>query len=303
MAGLTQQIHDLSSPAWDTSSADRVEEHHPNGAPGPHSNQNGHETLHLQLVRAIEGEIVPRLMLVHRTPAVVDSGAAARLIGADGVVRFGELVLHGDVHAMKSHVDGLRGAGMTLESVYVDLFVPTARHLGVLWNEDLSTFAEVTIGLCRLQQLTRLLGSECTDDCEPNRRVLLAALHGEQHTFGLVIVAEFFRRAGWDVTEAIDVSAEALAVSVAGDWFDIVGLCASSEQRLAGVAMAVDLVRGRSINPSLGVLVGGPAFQEHPEWAARVGADATVVDARFAAQQATELVANLPREERSAQRL
>lgn len=302
MAGLTQQIHDLSSPSWDSGLDNPVDESHRTGASAPiSSRQNGHETLHLQLVRAIEGEIVPRLMLVHRPQTVAGSSDGARLIGPDGVVRFADLVLHGDVQAMKVHVEGLRGVGLSIESVYVDLFIPAARHLGVLWDEDLATFAEVTIALCRLQQLTRLLGSESADECEPNKRVLLAALHGEQHTFGLVVVAEFFRRAGWDVTEALDVSTEALSTSVAEDWFDVIGLCASSERRLAGVAAAIAVVRGRSINPSIGVLVGGPAFLEHPEWAARVGADASVVDARFAAQQARELIANLPREDRSAQ--
>ena len=33
------------------------------------------------------------------------------------------------------------------------------------------------------------------------RRILLTAVPGEQHSFGLYMVAEFFRRAGWDVVD------------------------------------------------------------------------------------------------------
>lgn len=130
MAGLTQQSHDLSSSTWDSSLENPFDECHRNGTSAPTSSRsNGHDTLHLQLVRAIEGEIVPRLMLVHRSQPAVGGTEGARLVGAEGVVRFADLAMHGDVQAMKAHVDGLRGEGLSIECVYVDLFIPDRKSV------------------------------------------------------------------------------------------------------------------------------------------------------------------------------
>jgi methanogenic corrinoid protein MtbC1 len=44
------------------------------------------------------------------------------------------------------------------------------------------------------------------------------------------------------------------------------------------------------MNPSILVLVGGPAFLENPDLAGRIGADATAADAPSAVRCATDLL-------------
>ena len=43
--------------------------------------------------------------------------------------------------------------GASVETLYLDLLAPTARHLGDLWDADVCDFTEVTVGLGRLQQV------------------------------------------------------------------------------------------------------------------------------------------------------
>ena len=49
-------------------------------------------------------------------------------------------------------------------------------------------------------------------------------------------------------------------------------------------------IRAKSRNPSVGVMVGGKPFIDHPELVARVGADCTANDGRRAAIEAARLL-------------
>ena len=156
------------------------------------------------LERTIEEEVIPRLVLARRGAAKTSSISApdGSTPGPTEVLKFAGLMLTADVAAAHAFVGALRQRGTPVESLYLDLLAPAARHLGDLWCADACDFATVTMGLGRLQQLLHELspafGGEL-EHREHGRRALLVPVPGEQHTFGLLMVVEFFRRAGWDV--------------------------------------------------------------------------------------------------------
>jgi methanogenic corrinoid protein MtbC1 len=251
-----------------------------------------------QLARMIESEIIPRLMLAHRRPTAALEALEAPAM--QDIVEFGALVLAHDSTLALSYVEALRARGTTLETVYLQLLAPTARHLGKLWEADACDFTEVTLGLCRLQQVLNQLRSEFCNEAEHprrGRRALLVSAPGEQHTFGLSMVAEFFRRAGWDVWGGLSASREELISLVRAEWFGVIGFSVSCETRLETVAAAIREIRRESRNRFLGVMVGGQVFVGRPELVALVGADATAMDARLACLQAESLLALLARAE------
>ena len=186
------------------------------------------------LLRTIEAEIIPRLMLAHQTarlPILIDDVSPPTL-GHEDVVAFAALVLSQQAGAAIAQVEVLRAQGVALEALYLDLLAPAARHLGELWEADLCDFTQVTLGLWRLQQVMHELSpafqNEATYSLQ-RRRVLLAPAPGSQHTLGLFMVAEFFRRAGWDVSAEPAASAAELAAADGRDWFDVVGLSMGTE--------------------------------------------------------------------------
>lgn len=250
-----------------------------------------------QLARAIEHEIIPRLMLAHRstllrTPEPVIDDAVSR----DDVLRFAKLVLSHDEDLALEGVEAFRRRGITIDKIYLDLLAPTARHLGDMWDEDLCSFTDVTVGLGRLQRVLRDLSSSFGQSVEHpsgGRRILLLPSPGEQHTFGLVMVAEFFGHAGWDVTGgAWAVGADGPAM-VADEWFDIVGFSLGSKNQLEALRDCIASVRHATCNRDLAVLVGGPLFGEHPEYASDVGADGMTIDGREAPALAERLIVRL----------
>lgn len=247
------------------------------------------------LVSTIESEIIPRLMLVHRSgvndapvPQLVDG-----LIAEIHVLELAQLVLRAESPTISAYVSRIRTAGVSLESLYLDLLAPTARHLGDLWDDDQCDFSEVTLALWRLQQIvyqhSPSFGTEA-NGCTGGRRILLASVPGEQHSLGLLMVTEFFRRAGWDVHAESPISSADLPGLVASDWFDVAGLSTGSECRLDVLAGSIREIRRASRNRMIRVMVGGPLFVIHPEYMMTVGADATAADAQQAVIQAENLI-------------
>jgi hypothetical protein len=75
------------------------------------------------------------------------------------------------------------------------------------------------------------------------------------------------------------------------EWFDAVGFSIGSELRLDWLTLRVAQVRQLSRNRGVLVLVGGPLLTLHPEWVARVGADASGHDGARAPELAESLLA------------
>lgn len=247
-----------------------------------------------RLAQLIASEVVPRLVLAGRA-ATCDAALETDTLapGPEDVVALVALVVADDPSAPLAYVEGLRARGMTLERLYLDLFAVVAQRLGQLWTEDLCSFADVTVGLVRLQGLLREYSPAFLPPLEvrdPRRCALLIPVPGEQHTFGLVMVAEFFLRAGWEVCGDPMISAEELSSTVRNRWFAVAGISVGNDDRLDMVATLIRRVRRDSCNRGIGVMVGGRIFAEKPELAGLVGADATATDGRQAALQAETLL-------------
>ena len=264
--------------------------------PGLRPANAANDTRMSQLARTIEEEIIPRLMLAHRTvaePMWRPAGSTYAITAAD-VQQFAKLVLSEEEDVALATIQSLRLRDVSIEKIYLDLLAPTARYLGELWEEDLCNFTDVTVGLGRLQRVLRELSPAFGRGVEhpaQGRRVLLLPSPGEQHTFGLVMVAEFFRRAGWDVTGGAWAAGSDAASMAGAEWFDVIGFSLGAEVHLEQLADSIRAVRHATCNPGLVILVGGPLFGVYPEFVGQVGADGMTIDGREAPLLAETLIA------------
>lgn len=110
-----------------------------------------------QLTRAIENEIIPRLLLAHAVPpaaqGVKPSAQPMFTSFEDRVSELAGLVLQKDVKLAASYVELVRGRGETLETIFQTLVAPAARLVGDLWKANICSSTEFTEALQRLQQL------------------------------------------------------------------------------------------------------------------------------------------------------
>lgn len=257
------------------------------------------QNLKKHLVSTIEGEIIPRLMMVHKTQSdeTASVGEGPSAVAREDIEEFAKMVVAQDDHVVNAYIEAVRARGVSVEGVFLNLLGPTAQYLGDLWTEDRCSFAEVTMGLGRLQQALRWLSRDFVygaDNTGPGRRALLIPTPGEQHTFGIYIVAEFLRRASWDVATTSPRSNDEIVSTVRKEWFAVVGLSLASELGLSKLEKVIERIRKSSRNESVAVMVGGPVFSEHPEYCEQIGADATARDAEQTVSEAENLLAESP---------
>jgi methanogenic corrinoid protein MtbC1 len=254
-----------------------------------------------RLTRALETDVIPRLVRQHRDPTARQGPTPS----AEEVQEFVDALVRDDDERTEHLMHQLRQRGVSVSSLYIDLLTPAAREIGALWEQDRVDFATATVSLGRLQRLMRHLSPDFGREvAHPSngRRVLLTQPDTEQHMFGLSMVAEFFRRDGWDVLGGVaGVGVDAVAW-VRRDWFDVAGFSIGVELSLPWLRDTIAAVRLASRNPSLVVLVGGPLFSIHPEWAGEVGADATT-DGRNAPSLAESLVTSRVQEQSGRARM
>ncbi len=249
------------------------------------------------LVRAIEFEVIPRLMLAHRSAdeCLTMPGLGGEHVTSDDVEQFTRLILLQDETLAHACIQAIRTRGVPVETIYLELLAPVARRLGEMWEDDLCDFTDVTLGLGRLHQVLQDLSSSTEPAVRPStgRRILLLPSPGEQHTFGLVMVGEMFRRAGWEVEGGPSEHALDPVARGRTTWFDVVGFSLAADVHLEQLAACIRAVRATALNRSVGIMVGGPLFNRQPDLSAYVGADATVGNGREAPDVAQALVARL----------
>jgi methanogenic corrinoid protein MtbC1 len=245
-----------------------------------------------RLARAIETDVIPRLVQAHRPAAANLSRSAAPMTTAE-IETFVVAVLQESDDSVSCCLAQHRARGVTVESIYLDLLAPTARRLGEMWEEDTCDFSTVTVALGRMQCLLRDLSPAFGTEVEhppQGRRAMFVQPRDEQHSFGLSMVAEFFRRDGWDVVGGIGGAVADPAASVHNEWIDILGFSVGSDGRLAWLRNSIAAARAASLNPGMRILVGGPLFTARSELAEECGADGTARTAKDAPMVAERLL-------------
>ena len=246
------------------------------------------------IARFVSNEVVPRLLRLH-TEIVPDAPPVNELIEAlrpssTEIDALGHIVLGDDLEAAATYVTIMRDRGLSMETLYVELLEPTARHLGEMWDRDECDFIDVTIGVGRLQKLLAIFNDTYTlPELGTRRRVLMATAPGNQHSFGASMIEKLLSAAGWQVDIEYSGNAAELVEAVRRNWFAVVGLTAGSDAQLEALKSAIVEIRKSSKNPQIGVLVGGPMFTQNPPLALTVGADDTAPNAPTAVLAAQKL--------------
>jgi methylmalonyl-CoA mutase cobalamin-binding subunit len=153
----------------------------------------------------------------------------------------------------------LRGYRLTVDAV-IDLYVPKiARMLGVGWEEDGISFAEVTIGIMRLQAL--LAEASASSQLEAAHvahrlHTLVLVPQGEQHFLGASVLAVQLRRMGCEVDMSFDEDMGSLTARLMKGVPDVVLITCARRETLESVANTVQTIR-KAVSAAPLIAVGG----------------------------------------------
>lgn len=171
----------------------------------------------------------------------------------------------------------------------VDTYFPeVARHLGCAWAEDRAAFTDVTIGVARMQSMLRELGRDWTSNTTAERggsTVLIVLPDGEQHSFGVMLLAGQLRRQGISVRLEVGTPAAALRRMVQERRFDCAMISVACEEKLDHCKAVVNALKQGS-QGQLWVAIGGPLLDRPIDVRGRTGADIATCDPLQALQGA-----------------
>lgn len=248
------------------------------------------------LVKTIEGNILPLIIEQHLDSSIPAQFPAKQIINQKAVEDLTKLVLQEDARISVDYVKEMHASGTTLEDIYLFLLTPVARKLGAMWEEDESSFTEVTIALWRIKQLMYDLSpifQQYSEQGKTGSSIMLVPLPGSQHNLGLFMVSEFFAKAGWRIWGELAATEEEIVSMAANEWFDIIGLSASVREQFPQLKELIKSIKAKSKNPNVGVIIGSPVFNQFPELKDDLGADMVGMNAEDALEKATFYVEQL----------
>jgi len=246
------------------------------------------------LFDAVKSGLVPQLLRTHVPDSIQKLNALQRSTPGgvwstpESIADFALWCVNHENEPIHRRLSDLLAKQIPLDSIYLHLLQPAARYLGDQWLADQLSFVDVKIGLCRLHGLLR----ECegiafsfenvTLDNGGNDHqysIMLSNTPGDQHSFGVAMVSDFFRRQGWQVVNSIGQSSDEIVANVRDTSFSVCGFSLHNDGHFPVLADLIAQVRRTASNQDMMVIVGGDYFLRNPSHVVQVGADLTAADA------------------------
>ena len=247
---------------------------------------------------ALQEEIIPRLLMAHRlkTSSIkktdFENVSNIATITARNVEELSKMLLNGELSVSKSYLRILIEEGVSIEQIYLDLLQPMARRLGVCWENDSLDFATITLAVWHINQLMYYLSPEFLQNTVQGKSkgsILLFPSLGSQHTLGLFMLAEFFRKSGWDVFADPALNEQDIFNAIEEKDFQVIGISIGSYDQKKSTKKLISDIR-RMYGSALKIIIGGPlAFCENNLFR-EVKADGQAADAREAVLLANSMV-------------
>ena len=248
---------------------------------------------------AIQEEIIPRLLMAHRhktssiNRAKFKNAHKAPAISPRNIEELSQMLLSGELSVSKSYLKILIEEGVSVEQIYLDLLQPIARRLGVCWENDSLDFATITLAVWNINQLMYYLSPEffqnTLDQGKSKGSIFLFPSVGSQHTLGLFMLAEFFRKSGWEVFADPALNEQDIFNTIREKNFDIVGISIGSCDQKKSTKKLISDIR-QTYGPALKIIIGGPLAFCESNLSLEVKADGQAADAREAVLLADSLL-------------
>ena len=170
--------------------------------------------------------------------------------------KLSEALISNDELAGANLILELRSEGQSEEAIYLSHLAAAARLLGEWWEEDRIDFNKVTLGTGRIFSIMR--GMRHLFEATPitqHKTALFASTPGEDHTLGVRMAADLFRKDGWDITLKVGLDHDALIAEIEQSNIRIIGLSIGGEHSIEALTK---LVVALNINcPHVSIFVSG----------------------------------------------
>lgn len=207
-----------------------------------------------------------------------------------------DALLSADDGAASDLVRAARLSGMSAQKLYHVYIAGAVREIGVRWEQDSASSAQVVLGAGRVYAILRDLRAVFLSEhlvAPAGAEAVFATVPGEVHGVGTTIAADMMRLKGWTITLRLGCDHDRLVEEIAALGPTMVGLSLASPWNTLATARLIVALRMRC--PQVWILLGGPMVAEDPEVVAAVDADAGAADLEDGAAKLAAHLADLNR--------
>lgn len=217
------------------------------------------DTASLAKVDPTSVEGLARAAILRLAAQTAQDGALVPLSEAE-IDEFSALLVAGDFPAAEAMLHQLTARRPDYAQIADGLLSLAARRLGRGWDEDRLSFADVTVAISQIFRLNQMFRQRHVPLSRPEGRLaVFATLPGQQHNLGLVLAAEAFRRAGWEVDLRLDTPADEIVALTKRLRPDLIGLTTSRQDRDHQLAALTEDLR--ALPNSIRIMLGGSGAQ------------------------------------------
>lgn len=211
------------------------------------------EELFASLAREVIRRVVSKADTIVVEPDAID---------ADELEKLAHALIDQDDGAALRIIMELRTDGKGAEVIYLAHLAAAARLLGVWWEEDRVRFSQVTLATGRIFAIMRSMRHLF----EPvalveGKSALFASVPGEDHTLGVRMAADLFRKEGWDITVKTGLDHDALVAQIEQTPARILGLSMSGQHSFEALSRLVLAVRISA--PHMAIFLSGQSVDEN----------------------------------------
>lgn len=181
--------------------------------------------------------------------------------------------------------------GISVKSIYLDVFQQSQREIGRLWQINEISVAEEHYCTAATQLIMSQLYPHIFSTERIGRRMLATSIGGELHEIGIRMVADFFEMEGWDTYFlGANSPTETILQTIEEKKPDILAISATITSHVSQVERLITAVKAQQINFTPRIMVGGYPFNVAPNLWQKIGADGFGRDAEEALSMSKNLL-------------
>lgn len=190
--------------------------------------------------------------------------------------RITQLLLDTEEGAFELAITVLKTHGASINYIVLELIPEIAKKLGKQWEDDTLSFAEVSIGVGKLERAIHKLDylfQASQLEKRQNKSIVISPFPDSQHSLGTLILSNFFTHSGWQVYRPANNGLHSIIHEIESKHHHVLAISISTYEQLHELPGLIQLLKEKSNNPQIIVLIGGPLYNKSPEKFNHIQAD------------------------------
>lgn len=204
---------------------------------------------------------------------------------------FLEALLKGDRKIAQQQIQQLVNKGVTITSIYENIFQVSQYELGYLWQTNKITVAHEHYCTAATQLIMASLYPYIFDAEKKGARLIACTVSGDLHELGIRMVSDFFELDGWDTYYLGANMPDANVISAAKEQqSDILAISVTMPFYVSKAETLIKKIRLDESLQHIKIIVGGYPFRLIPDLWQHVGADGFANSAKEAISLANHML-------------